>query len=117
MAPERISVQDAGTYTVAADVWSLGMSLLEMAMGHYPYPSSEYDSVFAQLNAIVSGEHPPLDASLYSQDARHFVDACLLKNPRDRPTYSQLLQHPWLVRYEVVEVDVGTWLTTRLKPF
>lgn len=41
MAPERIrgeSVGSLGAYTVSSDVWSVGLSAIEMALGHYPYP-------------------------------------------------------------------------------
>ena len=36
MAPERIESHDA--YTIHADVWSLGLTVLELAIGYYPYP-------------------------------------------------------------------------------
>jgi hypothetical protein len=41
MAPERIkgeSVGSLGAYTVSSDVWSVGLTAIEMALGHYPYP-------------------------------------------------------------------------------
>lgn len=69
MAPERIkgsspsgsNVEDAFTsYTVSADVWSLGLSIVEIARGRYPYPPETYENVFAQLSAIVEGEAPGL---------------------------------------------------------
>lgn len=39
MSPERIDVSEGGdaSYGVAADVWSLGITLTELALGHYPY--------------------------------------------------------------------------------
>lgn len=69
MAPERIkgsspsgsNMEDAFTsYTVSADVWSLGLSIVEIARGRYPYPPETYENVFAQLSAIVDGEAPGL---------------------------------------------------------
>ncbi|KAG5459540.1 MAG: kinase-like domain-containing protein, partial [Olpidium bornovanus] len=73
MAPERISSAAAGVYTVQADVWSLGLSLLEVGRGEYPYPPDKYDSVFAQLTAIAQGEPPPLSPAKYSFECRDFV--------------------------------------------
>src|SRR5271169_5997290 len=64
MAPERIRGDSAAgsiiTYSVQSDIWSLGLSILEIAKGVYPYPPETYNSVFAQLSAIVDGEPPEL---------------------------------------------------------
>lgn len=78
MAPERIKGESQaaagpggvegvagelyGTYTVSSDVWSLGLSAIEMGLGHYPYPPETYSNVFAQLTAIVHGPPPELPA-------------------------------------------------------
>lgn len=111
MAPERISYAQAGTYTVQSDVWSLGLSLLEIAGGAYPYPPDKYDSVFAQLNAIVQGEPPlsMLPETVFSADCRDFVNQCLNKDPKLRPTYGALLQHSFLTQYESIDVDMKKW--------
>ncbi|TGO10532.1 hypothetical protein BTUL_0132g00020 [Botrytis tulipae] len=105
MAPERISgggISQAGanpgggTYSVQSDIWSLGLSVIECAMGRYPYPPETYNNIFSQLSAIVDGEPPDLPAEGFSPTARNFVRGCLNKIPNMRPTYSDLLQHPWL---------------------
>ncbi|ORX61661.1 kinase-like protein [Hesseltinella vesiculosa] len=105
MAPERIKATD--TYTVSSDVWSLGLSLVEMAGGKYPY---NYDTMFAQLRAIVEDE-PPTLPSHYSTDACDFISACLHKEPSSRPTYAELLQHPFIQKYHDTPVDMATWAT------
>ncbi|KAI9137204.1 MAP kinase [Paraphysoderma sedebokerense] len=114
MAPERINAAEASTYTTASDVWSLGLSLLEMALATYPYPPDKYDSIFAQLNAIVMGPPPQLPADKFSTDCNEFVNKCLQKDPADRPTYSQLLDHPYLLKYRDVNVDVQSWVVNAL---
>ncbi|OBT52550.1 STE/STE7 protein kinase [Pseudogymnoascus sp. 24MN13] len=105
MAPERISGggvtqaganPSSGTYSVQSDVWSLGLTIIECAMGRYPYPPETYNNIFSQLSAIVDGEPPDLPAEGYSDITRDFVRGCLHKIPKLRPTYSMLLQHPWL---------------------
>jgi mitogen-activated protein kinase kinase len=75
MAPERIRGDNAGsiiTYSVQSDIWSLGLSILEIAKGVYPYPPDTYNSVFAQLSAIVDGEPPHLPDG-FSPVAQGFV--------------------------------------------
>lgn len=59
MAPERISGggmsqagvnSGGGTYSVQSDIWSLGLSIIECAMGRYPYPPETYNNIFSQLS-------------------------------------------------------------------
>jgi len=76
MAPERIRGDSAPgasiTYSVQSDIWSLGLSILEIAKGVYPYPPETYNSVFAQLSAIVDGDPPELPEE-FSEVAQQFV--------------------------------------------
>ncbi|EJT71079.1 STE/STE7 protein kinase [Gaeumannomyces tritici R3-111a-1] len=105
MAPERISGgsfapgahSSDGTYSVQSDIWSLGLTVIECAMGKYPYPPEVSSTIFSQLSAIVEGDPPDLPAEGYSATARDFVRSCLNKNPRKRHTYPMLLAHPWLM--------------------
>lgn len=105
MAPERISsggVAQAGanpgggTYSVQSDIWSLGLTIIECALGQYPYPPETYDNIFSQLSAIVDGDPPDLPSDTFSEAAHDFVKGCLMKIPKLRPTYAMLLQHAWL---------------------
>ena len=59
MAPERISSggmaqaganPGGGTYSVQSDIWSLGLSIIECALGQYPYPPETYNNIFSQLS-------------------------------------------------------------------
>ena len=62
MAPERIAsggmaqagaTNAGGTYSVQSDIWSLGLSIIECAMGRYPYAPETYDNIFSQLSVSV----------------------------------------------------------------
>ncbi|KFA80975.1 hypothetical protein S40288_00780 [Stachybotrys chartarum IBT 40288] len=103
MAPERISGGGLaptgnadGTYSVQSDIWSLGLTIIECAMGRYPYPPEVSHTIFSQLSAIVEGDPPDLPEAGYSSTSRDFVKGCLNKIPKARPTYAMLLNHPWL---------------------
>lgn len=59
MAPERISSggmaqaganSGGGTYSVQSDIWSLGLTIIECALGRYPYPPETYNNIFSQLS-------------------------------------------------------------------
>ncbi len=65
--------------------------MIEMSLGHYPYPPETYANVFAQLTAIVHGDPPELPEERYSDDARDFVSRCLHRVPELRATYAELL--------------------------
>lgn len=117
MAPERIKSlnPDRGTYTVQSDIWSLGLSILEMALGRYPYPPETFDNIFSQLSAIVDGPPPKLPADKFSDEAQDFVSLCLQKIPDRRPNYSNLYEHPWLAKYRSIDVQMGPYITKRLE--
>lgn len=118
MAPERIKSRnpnDAITYTVQSDIWSLGLSILEVAKGSYPYPPETHRNIFSQLSAIVDGTPPSLPEDRFSPAARSFVNACLNKVPDNRPTYAKLLSHPWLVKYRDEKVDIGSFVKKALQ--
>ncbi|KAG8923224.1 hypothetical protein FRC03_010310 [Tulasnella sp. 419] len=111
MAPERIhgeAQNKPGTYSVSSDVWSLGLSVIELGLGKYPYPPEMYSNVFAQLTAIVHGPSPRMPAG-YSEEANDFVDRCVGKEPSLRPSYQELLEHPWLIEDAKRDVDMVGW--------
>ncbi|KAJ2359499.1 MAP kinase kinase Wis1 [Coemansia sp. RSA 2618] len=110
MAPERI-VGTSGPegYTIQSDVWSLGLTIIEVATARFPYDTSSYTNVFDQLNAIVNDDPPTLPSERYSPDACDFVASCLTKESSVRPNYQKLLDHPWLVEAESREVDMEQW--------
>lgn len=111
--PERIkgeSQNNLGTYTVSSDVWSLGLSMIEIGIGKYPYPPEMYSNVFAQLTAIVHGDPPELPSDRFSDMARDWINHCMMKKPEDRASYKELLEHAFLVADAQREVDMVAWV-------
>ncbi|KAH3667358.1 hypothetical protein OGAPHI_003007 [Ogataea philodendri] len=89
MAPEIILHQ---AYTYSADIWSLGITAIELAYGKPPL--SQYHP-FDVLFRIAEDEPPQLDSG-FSKEFRQFVSQCLNKESKKRPTAAQLLQTPFI---------------------
>ncbi|XP_045212574.1 dual specificity mitogen-activated protein kinase kinase 4-like isoform X2 [Mercenaria mercenaria] len=115
MAPERIDPHHSSRgYDVRSDIWSLGITLMELATGRFPYP--KWNSVFDQLTQVVQGPAPQLNPSegRFSEEFLNFLSACLTKEERQRPKYNKLLEHPFIKRYQELEVDTATYFNSIL---
>ncbi|CAH0563681.1 unnamed protein product [Brassicogethes aeneus] len=111
MAPERIDPQTAKGYDVRSDVWSLGITLMEVSTGCFPYP--KWSSVFDQLHQVVNGDAPRLssNANAFTADFVNFVNTCLIKDEHQRPKYNRLLQDPFVLRAQQEQVDVAAYVS------
>jgi len=97
MSPERIT---AGKYSYSSDIWSLGLSLMTVATGKFPYKSS-LASYFDLLDTIVQEEVPslgPREEQPWSKDFQDFIGAAMEKDPHKRSTAQQLLNHPFITK-------------------
>ncbi|XP_048450752.1 dual specificity mitogen-activated protein kinase kinase 7-like, partial [Rhincodon typus] len=91
-SPERIDPPDPTKpdYDIRADVWSLGISLVELATGQFPYKNCKTD--FEVLTKVLQEDPPLLPQSMgFSMDFQSFVKDCLTKDHRKRPKYNKLL--------------------------
>ena len=95
MAPEVILAMDEGQYEGKVDVWSLGITCIELAERKPPYFNM---NAMSALYHIAQNESPGLADPAWSDVFRHFVDACLQKNPAERPTSERLTQHQFVAR-------------------
>lgn len=110
MAPERIQ---GGGYNVCSDVWSLGLSIVEVAQNRFPFPPPGHPplAVFELLDYVVTMPTPELDATEgWSEEIRDFVKVCLIKDPRQRPKPAQMLQHSFIQQWATIEVDLARWV-------
>jgi len=94
MAPERVHPETSKEkYNTKSDVWSLGVTLLELGNGSHPFAAQE---MFKALDQILGGNVPPL-SNRFSPAAQSFVAKCLTRNKEQRPDYKDLLQDPWIL--------------------
>ena len=97
MAPERIL---GNIYTVRSDVWSLGVSILEMALGRFPYPTDAASRPLLPielLHCIVYEAPPSLPAGIFRPELIEFSQLCLTQQPDVRPPPSDLTTHNFFV--------------------
>lgn len=98
MSPERFDPDTyGGNYNgYAADIWSLGLTLMELHMGHFPFlPPGQRPDWATLMCAICFGEPPSLPDGC-SDEFRSFVECCLQKESKNRWSAAQLLEHPFL---------------------
>jgi serine/threonine protein kinase len=91
MAPEVI--QEVG-YSFPADIWGLGITIIEMAEMMPPRAEMQPMKVLLKIPTLPSPtlEHP----KSFSPEMSHFLELALKKSPTLRSTAEQLAQHPWL---------------------
>ncbi|KAI0269950.1 kinase [Gloeopeniophorella convolvens] len=160
MSPERIQ---GAQYTVKSDVWSLGISLIELALGRFPFSesASDDDSDLSDLEGTLSPDSRPMQLGTkrdkdkeakrnrrkskgvslqgggmtmsilellqhivnepapkltpegrFPKMAEDFVNSCLLKDPDQRWTPKDLLNHEWITHAQAASFDVEAWAST-----
>ncbi|CAF3423581.1 unnamed protein product [Rotaria socialis] len=135
MSPERL---EGAHYGIMSDIWSLGLSLVEMALGRYPIPPPSIEdidrlfdvdpdgnqsrpegygcykvlAIFELMEWIVNEAPPSLPEKHFSPDFCDFIDRCLKKSTTERADLNTLLHHPFYKRYatESDNQDVSLWI-------
>lgn len=92
MAPEVIT---ESSYDGCADIWSTGITAIELVTGAPPYANKVHPM---QVIFLIPKNPAPVLEGPFSDDFKDFVQKCLQKEASKRPTASQLLEHPFITR-------------------
>ncbi|KAJ1289401.1 hypothetical protein BS78_02G161600 [Paspalum vaginatum] len=111
MSPERIRNEN---YSYAADIWSLGLTMLECATGKFPYDVNE-GPVDLMLQ-ILDDPSPTPPEDVYSSEFCSFINDCLQKDANARPTCEQLWSHPFIKMYLEADVDLAAYVKSTVDP-
>uniref|UniRef100_A0AAQ4P581 mitogen-activated protein kinase kinase n=1 Tax=Gasterosteus aculeatus aculeatus TaxID=481459 RepID=A0AAQ4P581_GASAC len=94
MAPERISGEQ---YGIHADVWSLGISLMELALGMFPYP---------QYFCSSPQDPPVFPVGQFSEKFVNFITQCMRRQPKERPAPNNLMDHSFIAQFNDGNAEV-----------
>jgi serine/threonine protein kinase len=111
MSPERAV---GASYTLSADIWSLGVIVYELKTGKHPYPSMASFPVL--FDCLCNRPEPRIPAGPESGVAGcgDFVAKCLQRSPEKRASAQELLNHQWL-KCRCSNEALGEWLKRLLK--
>ncbi|KAF2748414.1 dual specificity mitogen-activated protein kinase [Sporormia fimetaria CBS 119925] len=120
MAPERIQ---GSPYTVKSDVWSVGLTLMELAIGKFPFAGGDGDEpggpqgILDLLQQIVLEPSPKLPKSdAFPAILEDCIDKCLAKDPAQRPTPKELYDHDaFLQAAKRTPVDLEAWAVSMIE--
>lgn len=110
MAPERIQGRE---YTIRSDVWSTGITLLELVQNRFPFPNDL--PPIELMMYITTAEPPQLEDEPgtgihWSCAMKDFIKQTLTSDAGTRPTPKDMLGHLWIRDVMKQEVQMEKWI-------
>lgn len=102
MAPEVLRNQGLD---FAADIWSLGCTVIEMATGRPPWGCDAPDNPMGMMLKIANGNEVPEFPGDFSEEGLDFLSKCLERDPAKRWTSEKLLEHPFVKPAPARKID------------
>ncbi|GAA5996771.1 uncharacterized protein JCM10292_003193 [Rhodotorula paludigena] len=117
LSPERIR---GGQYSINSDVWSMAVTVLEVALNRFPFPGPgeaplngpiELLTYLMRLDKVELDDEPEVGIK-YTNAFRNFIQVCLDKDPATRPGPQALLSHGWIRRSRERQppADLASWV-------
>ncbi|BGP32360.1 Protein kinase C signaling pathway involved MAPKK protein [Rhodotorula toruloides] len=117
LSPERIR---GGQYSINSDVWSMAVTVLEVALNRFPFPAEgeaplngpiELLTYLLKMDAVAIPDDPAIGIK-YTNAFRNFIQVCLDKDPATRPGPQALLSHGWIRRSRERQppADLASWV-------
>jgi len=91
MSPNRIRGQP---HSASSDIWSLGLTIAEAALGYYPYGHTEGLTFFQSLQQIANTPAPELPPDKFSPEFCSFIKDCLQKEEEKKTRYYHVIKPP-----------------------
>ncbi|KAF1749286.1 hypothetical protein GCK72_025753 [Caenorhabditis remanei] len=95
MAPEVMACETFKDqpYDCISDIWSFGITLIEMAQGEPPH--SDVSVMRVYIKVLKSDPPTLLQPSHWTRTFNDILARCLVKDPRNRPSAATIFEHPW----------------------
>ncbi|GAA5975464.1 hypothetical protein JCM11641_004272 [Rhodosporidiobolus odoratus] len=117
LSPERIR---GGQYSINSDVWSMAVTVLEIALNRFPFPGPgeaplngpiELLTYLVRMDKVELADEPEVGIK-YTNAFRNFMQVCLEKDPATRPGPQSLLSHGWVRRSRERQppADLASWV-------
>jgi serine/threonine protein kinase len=108
-----ICIFNLSDHVAQVDIWSLGITVLEMTDGEPPLLR---EPPLRALLLITINDPPGVrDPSRWSRALGHFLKNCLIVNPANRATAAQLLSHPF-IEQACTKEEFGEFVRSKMKP-
>jgi len=108
MSPERVQGEE---YSFQSDIWSTGMVVYELSVGHHPFSAASFLDVY---DHVCEKPEPRLHASsAFPSELCNFVAQCLTRDKDLRPDAESLRKHRLIDSIGDKQVtELSTWLAT-----